>query len=169
MNKYIRIALLSIPALLCMICIFRFSAETAEASADTSGSLIHSFLLRLFPDYASGSSAEQFQWIESLQLFVRKGAHFSIYALLAILCWLPAHSAVSSSLMSAEAAWGITVLYAISDELHQSFVPGRSCELRDVLIDSSGALCGLLLLFAVRWVIGRVRAGHSKSQKSKHA
>ncbi len=41
-----------------------------------------------------------------------------------------------------------TVLYAVTDEFHQSFVPGRSCELRDVLIDSSGALA-LLLLWAL--------------------
>lgn len=41
-----------------------------------------------------------------------------------------------------------TVLYAVTDEFHQSFVPGRSCELRDVLIDSSGALVLLLLLLA---------------------
>lgn len=38
-----------------------------------------------------------------------------------------------------------TVLYAVTDEIHQFFVPGRSCELRDVLIDSSGALAVLLL------------------------
>lgn len=34
----------------------------------------------------------------------------------------------------------LSFLYAISDELHQSFVPGRNCSIRDVLIDSAGIL-----------------------------
>lgn len=42
-------------------------------------------------------------------------------------------------------AFATTALYAATDEFHQYFVPGRSCELRDVLIDSAGALTFLLL------------------------
>ncbi|MBP3718551.1 MAG: VanZ family protein [Eubacterium sp.] len=37
------------------------------------------------------------------------------------------------------------VLYAASDEIHQRFVPGRSCELRDVLIDTCGVLLGVTI------------------------
>ena len=40
----------------------------------------------------------------------------------------------------------IGVLYAVSDEIHQCFVPGRSGELRDVLIDSAGVICGVVIL-----------------------
>jgi len=42
------------------------------------------------------------------------------------------------------------VLYAVTDEIHQSFVPGRSCELRDVLIDSVGVLTGVTILWLLR-------------------
>lgn len=41
-------------------------------------------------------------------------------------------------------AWGMTIVYAITDEFHQSFVPGRSPRLTDVGIDALGALLGLL-------------------------
>ena len=42
-------------------------------------------------------------------------------------------------------SWLTGTLYALSDEFHQRFVPGRSCSLRDVLIDSAGCLSGILI------------------------
>ena len=38
------------------------------------------------------------------------------------------------------------VIYAITDEVHQYFVPGRSCEFKDVCIDGSGVLFGIVLV-----------------------
>ena len=40
--------------------------------------------------------------------------------------------------------WGIAALYAVTDEFHQLFVPGRSGQFSDVVLDSAGALAGLL-------------------------
>jgi VanZ family protein len=50
-------------------------------------------------------------------------------------------------------AWTVTVLYAISDEVHQTFVPGRSGRALDVLIDA----CGALLVGVVLWTVRRPR------------
>ena len=44
-------------------------------------------------------------------------------------------------------AFLLAVAYAISDEIHQFFVPGRSCQIKDVLIDSCGAAVGIGLVF----------------------
>lgn len=55
------------------------------------------------------------------------------------------------------AAFLTTVLYAVTDEFHQSFVPGRDCGFLDVLIDSSGALVLLLLLLAFEAFFRRKR------------
>jgi VanZ family protein len=44
----------------------------------------------------------------------------------------------------------ICILYAISDEIHQMFIPGRSGQVSDVLIDSTGGLVGILGLSAIR-------------------
>jgi VanZ family protein len=75
-----------------------------------------------------------------LDLLLKKGAHFLAYAVLA---WL-----VQWAWGVKPGSWGwaflVTVLYASSDEYHQTFVPGRSGSLGDVLIDSSGALSALL-------------------------
>jgi VanZ family protein len=42
----------------------------------------------------------------------------------------------------------ITIAFAISDEYHQTFVPGRDGNIRDVLIDSAGAglACGIIAI-----------------------
>lgn len=37
----------------------------------------------------------------------------------------------------------ICILYAISDEIHQVFVPGREAQVKDVIIDSGGAAVGI--------------------------
>ena len=42
-------------------------------------------------------------------------------------------------------AWGIAILYAVTDELHQIYVPGRSFGIRDIVIDSLGALTGIFI------------------------
>ena len=56
----------------------------------------------------------------------------------------------------------IVAAYGLVDEIHQYFVPGRSCQFTDILIDSSGALCGVLFLFVIVWLYNR-----RKSQKAK--
>ena len=46
-------------------------------------------------------------------------------------------------------AWAFGTLYAISDELHQYFVPGRSCEVRDMCIDSAGVAVGCIICMII--------------------
>ena len=46
-------------------------------------------------------------------------------------------------------AWIFCILYAMSDEFHQLFVPGRSGEIRDICIDSLGALLGIIIMTCV--------------------
>lgn len=44
---------------------------------------------------------------------------------------------------------GVGIIYAISDEFHQSFIPGRSAEIRDVLIDTFGVIIGIIVVLAI--------------------
>ena len=77
-----------------------------------------------------------------------KSAHILAYAFLAWFWWRalsPQREAVWSLLWL---AFGLAVLYGISDEIHQLFVPGRHGRFADVLFDASGALAMILLL---RW------------------
>ncbi|TJX12543.1 VanZ family protein [Tissierella creatinini] len=71
---------------------------------------------------------------------IRKNAHFLSYLLLGILV----ANGLRNSGVNIGLAVIICVLYAISDEIHQLYVPGRSGEVKDVIIDSAGALVGIL-------------------------
>ena len=86
---------------------------------------------------------------------VRKCAHFVEYLVLGLFLMLTARSVPEGGSPSRRGhrfwiAWLIGLAYAVSDEVHQLFVPGRSCEVRDVCIDAAGVLCGVLIVWAVR-------------------
>jgi VanZ family protein len=81
-----------------------------------------------------GSSLSDFG---SIDFFVKKAAHITEYAILYFLLFRAFHSAMvtpKALLISAV----IAVLYAISDEYHQTFIPLREGRARDVFIDSIG-------------------------------
>ena len=133
-------------AVLIMVFIFLQSALPADLSSTESGVIV-------------GWIMEHFGAVlylsEGTVIFaVRKTAHFMEYLVLGS-CLLPAvrewrpEGAGQTNMASLRAegllAWGIAAAYAVSDEVHQIYVPGRSCELRDVVIDSCGALLGIVL------------------------
>jgi VanZ family protein len=75
-------------------------------------------------------------------LLVKKGSHFLAYALLAWLAW----RALGEGQGLYRWAFVLTAVYAVSDEFHQTFVPGRNGQLSDVFIDCAGGLSALILL-----------------------
>lgn len=86
------------------------------------------------------SSLPSFDWADRL---VKKAGHVMGYALLATAYWWGLRFRREKWPL----AWLLAVVYAITDEFHQSFVPGRFASIWDVLIfDNFGALISLLLL-----------------------
>ena len=61
----------------------------------------------------------------------------------------------------------LSFLYAITDEIHQIFVPGRSAQFRDVLIDTLGASFGCLLIHALLTLFTRLKSNSNSNSKSK--
>ena len=124
--------------------IFSLSSQNADESSETSGRLIASLAEIFYPDFDGLTGEEQEQVIGSFQFIARKTAHFSIYGVLGFLSFLTFVSYRRLRLilrLSLSAA--VCLAYAISDEIHQLFVAGRSCELRDVCIDFCGALLAI--------------------------
>lgn len=81
---------------------------------------------------------------------IRKAAHFSVYLVLGALVSNGLITGGKSERNSIILALSICVLYAVSDEIHQLFIPGRSGELRDVIIDSAGGLVGIIGFYSIR-------------------
>jgi VanZ family protein len=79
--------------------------------------------------------------------------HFTVYFVLAVLLWWVLGLFSLSSSGRYLTAWVLAVLYGISDEWHQSFIPGRYPDVLDVITDGIGAACGLLLVW---WVTRRM-------------
>lgn len=124
-----RVALWMLIALFLAV-IYSFSAEPAVESSETSGRIS----MRIAEWFFRNPTAEQYHFFEVL---VRKTAHMTEYAALML--------AISHMFrQSNEPHPGLHALicvlfWAISDEFHQAFVPGRACMFTDVLIDLMGA------------------------------
>jgi VanZ family protein len=82
--------------------------------------------------------------------FAKKGGHMAGYALLAAAFFhaLSKNRTMGQSPFFLAAVFA--VLYAISDEWHQKFIPGRSASVWDVAIDAAGIILGLAFLRAIR-------------------
>lgn len=123
-----------------MIVIFWFSSQDGEESKNISDKIS----TKIVTEEAAAKDGSV-DWEKIASVAVRKTAHLTLYALLggcAVLTlrfynirrpWKP-HAA---------AALGFCLLYAVSDELHQTFIDGRAGRVLDVLIDCAGAALGI--------------------------
>ena len=122
--------------------IFSFSLQTGEASSEVSGSLVEK-LIALFMSNAQ-IAAEQIAFLEHV---LRKCAHFTEFLVLGILSsitlgyWQLRHEAWC--------AFGFCVAVAVIDETLQLFISGRCGNVKDVMIDSVGAVVGIVILFPI--------------------
>lgn len=89
---------------------------------------------------------------------LRKIAHFFIYFCLGITAFLAGKEwSKVTHRRYAYIAWIVATIYACTDEFHQYFIPGRSCEIKDVCLDSAGALCGILCVWLILKLIDKIR------------
>ena len=162
--------LLIVLTLFWMCLIFWFSAQNADESDGLSSGLLRKLLSVVIPHWKARSAAEQQAIIGRLHTIFRKCGHFSEYTVLGILltaaarqirrCISESRQAVTKEVTILPALCAL--LYACSDEFHQRFVPGRSCELRDVCIDFSGALLGILLSTVFSLLLHKFRNAHQE-------
>lgn len=125
-----------LPVLVIMALIFWFSHQDREETLLRTGTLAR-ICAWLGADCA---------WIMqgAKAFYIRKAAHMTEYAALGffVLRWLRLSRAPAPAF---RLALIFGVLYACSDEFHQSFIPGRGPSIYDVMIDSAGLLIGLFL------------------------
>ena len=124
--------------LLWMVFIFFMSGQDGNKSTDQSN-----FVAELFKYFGFD--------IKNIlgdigTLIIRKTAHFSEYFILCILFYrvIIMYVSIRTTRVISIIA---TFIYALSDEVHQFFVPGRTCAFRDVLIDTIGGVTSILVLY----------------------
>lgn len=165
-SKFMRIT--SVTALLLwMLLIFLLSSETAAESSATSGGLSRWLFSTFFPKFNEMSAFRQQEIIESFSFIIRKSAHLSLYAILGVFASLSVLSNGRGNLLfEGILSFSISILYAATDEFHQLFVSGRSGEVRDFFIDSSGALIGVLFTFLIYKAFSK-RTGERRMKKKE--
>ena len=140
--------------------IFYLSHQPSEVSEETS---------RIFVDFfvkALNFINIQVE-VETLSFLVRKMAHFFLYFVLGVLTLnLVQQYQIYADLKSQIVlALLFCVFYATTDEIHQIFIPGRSGEISDVLLDSLGSISGIFLM--VKWqAYGIIKKGGYDGSKS---
>ncbi len=145
-------------ALIWMCVIFAFSAQPSEESSEVSLGLSYRIVNTTGLFFHLHIDEEKLREIANeMEHFVRKAAHMTEYAVLAILLYIWLGRWQLSRLKRAGAAAVFAMLYACSDEIHQLFVPGRAGMVSDVLVDSAGAVLGLAIVLLAGSIRGKVR------------
>lgn len=136
--------------LFCMVAIFALSAQVRSESAALS---------RGYLDIIN-----EFLGTNISQNAVRKAAHTLEYLLLAVLVFNAAW--LTWEKRRPYFVFIFTVLYAVTDEIHQHFVPGRGCRFSDMLIDAAGAAAGILLCLAAMSCVKKLKRRRSTCSES---
>ena len=140
--------LIWLPAIVMAMVIFGFSKQDGEESSGLSYKAADIILTVCdkagIVDYNENNRESM---IEAVQFPIRKAAHMTEYAVLAILVMIAlivdGIKGIKLPIISAV----IATAFAATDEFHQYFIPGRSAEVMDVCIDTLGASIGLAILF----------------------
>ena len=133
---------------LTFISIFNFSNQDGKASSGLSKKVARK-IVDVFPYTKNLSEKTKNKIVEKTQPIIRKGAHLSIYTLVGIFIM----SFISTYKIHLKYKFLISILvglvYASSDEIHQSFIPGRTASIIDVGIDTAGVFLGIILVLII--------------------
>jgi VanZ family protein len=151
-----------LPAVILMGIIFYFSSKP-DYSSNQSSLFIVNVLLKIYEKITHIRQQEiKPEMIETLNFIERKLSHFCEYAVLADA--FAFHLAVLKQKGKRLFLFPVilSAIYASTDEFHQLFVPGRSGQLRDVMIDTSGAIAGTLVFILIT-----ARIIHKRGKQNK--
>ncbi|TQR16406.1 VanZ family protein [Psychrobacillus soli] len=151
-----------IPLLFLLIIVFISSGQTAEQQSLVPvlekwlpnrplESILSHFQI---PYWGILVSVEERGYYPFLEFLIRKGTHFFYFGIIA----LAIYAALPKFKYRILTAIILTMLFAVADELHQSFTSGRTASAQDVLLDTAGAMTALLLLTFLRRIKRRKSA-----------
>ena len=159
----IKIRRLILPALLVsQMCFIFIMSSFGHNSSDAQSNLFVDFIAQNFPHVRHGLENNLIS-LSTLIFLVRKTAHFTEYAILGSLFFLNLRN-TPLGLIKHPLATSIlfSFLYACTDEIHQIFVPGRSAQFRDILIDTLGASFGAIITYLIIKLFTKIKAHSHK-------
>jgi len=156
-TKVIKIILI----IIWMAVVFLFSNQGGTKSSGTS-----TRVTELIVDIVEKVNNKEYnlEEIHRTEMVIRKLAHYTIYMVGGFLIMNYAYS--TSQTRKKQICWSLFfgMFYAITDEIHQYFVPGRSARIFDVGIDTLGVITGVLIYMTLMKLINKI---YVKSSKAK--
>lgn len=143
----------------CMGTIFFFSSQEATESSELSSGLIVS-VIRFFNAREVFSEAEIKEISIAFNKIVRMGAHFTIFGVLGFLIALLLGEYKLHGVKQIIYSLVWSFIYSCTDEIHQSFVPGRSAQITDIITDTLGAFTGALFAVMISIIIRQLKKKH---------
>lgn len=160
-------AILVVLLICTMTLIFGFSSQNGTQSKGIS-MRISEYILKFSYTYQEAEQKQKEKILNRTNAIIRKVAHFSIYTILGILLMgLMTKTKVEDN-KRIYITLGIGLLYAITDEFHQNFSPGRTPKVTDVYIDMLGVAIGMLLVLFVRQLYNEILQKYYKKYKKCH-
>ena len=146
-----------------MAVICAFSSQDSGESSAVSGAVT-----RVLAEFFGGglgnmSESEKAELISSISGPVRKAAHFTEFAILGGLGVLAASTVTGNRRIRFCAPLILCAVWAVQDEIHQLFVPGRSGQITDVLIDTAGGLAGVCTALLIASAALKIKRGRDES------
>jgi VanZ family protein len=132
--------------------IFSLSAQNGEESSELSHSFVRAFLERLGLTINEG--------------ILRSCAHCLEFMGLSVLVFNAVYTTFETRITPVIAFAG-TVVYAVTDEIHQIFVPDRAFQISDILVDSTGALIGVVASLIILKIILTIKGRGNKNGSIK--
>ena len=136
--------------------IFNFSNQDSEKSGSTSQKVTEA-ITKDIKSIQKLNKNEKAKVIDKIEDVIRKIAHFSIYSLVGILLMALLSTYNISENNKIFYTIIIGMIYAMSDEFHQSFIPGRSGQVSDVFLDTLGVTVGGLFIILIIKTVKKFR------------
>ncbi len=145
-----------------MSVVFLFSNQQGEKSGGTSRK-VSAIVVNIINIQNKYNEIEKEELINILEPIIRKLAHYTIYMIGGVILANCVFQFCQKHQIAIYISLFIGVLYAISDEIHQLMVIGRSGNIKDVIIDSLGILTGNLFFLLITKLIKVI----SKKRRNK--
>lgn len=135
-----------------MSVIFYMSSQVADDSTVTTNFVID-IIYKIYSFIFNKNAIEYTKFAELYFNPIRKLAHFTEFGILGMFTYINIKEYTSRNLVIKSLL--LSFLYAASDEIHQIFVKGRCFAIKDILIDTSGALLAILLIHLLHRLCNR--------------
>lgn len=137
-----------------MITVFRFSNQGGTESSSTSAKVT-----KVIVDVVVNDKKEEnkVQIANKIEKVVRKFAHYTIYTIGGVLIMNYAYTTDKTKKQQTFGSLLFGAFYAVTDEVHQYFVPGRSARVFDVGIDTLGVITGIIIFTIIISIINKIR------------